>query len=100
MIPAFRARCIPAGFVARPLRERYPGGGAEGFGEEGLAQTCGFIARRATKRRPLQGSGAPVVPCGEGARDKLRRRLRQRVRGPWLAGGGPGGGAAAAGGGT
>ena len=76
-VPAFEDRCIPAGFVARPHRTAVgtprscaspvgahrpsrctassgtepetPGGALR---EEGQAQTCGFIARRATKRGP------------------------------------------------
>src|SRR4030067_456946 len=76
MIPAFKDRCIPAGFVARPLRERYPGGRAERFGEEGLAQTCGLIARRATKRRPPpRQRSRSRAPLRRGVRTRRTLRL-------------------------
>ena len=38
---------------------------------------------------PSSRSGAPVAPCCEGTRGRLRCRPRQRNRGPWLAGDSP-----------
>src|SRR3972149_6096509 len=65
------ARCTGANAAEQPQE----GGGAELFGEEGRAQTCGCTARRATKRGPppRQRSGSP--PAAQG---RMRRSSRRR----------------------